>query len=233
MSASDPPELPKLPPIRESAEHVVPLPPAEEASVEDWTTAPAERAPESAEPAPTAATRSEARRRRPRPKPPEQAKRAAPREVEQAEPDPAAGGRRGGRGSRTEDGRRYSTAGHGLIVALLGLLFGALLLAPGMHKSAFNGQPGTKREVSLALTGGLTHVSHALLLDRPRGLVQDAMGRDNADDIDVAIVVPPTTVTPSPTTKPKPTKPVVKQPPAKAKFTPRRSSGSGSPATRS
>ena len=222
MSASDPPELPKLPPIRESAEHVVPLPPAEEASVEDWTTAPAERAPESAEPAPTAATRSEARRRRPRPKPPEQAKRAAPREVEQAEPDPAAGGRRGGRGSRTEDGRRYSTAGHGLIVALLGLLFGALLLAPGMHKSAFNGQPGTKREVSLALTGGLTHVSHALLLDRPRGLVQDAMGRDNADDIDVAIVVPPTTVTPNPTTKPKPTKPVVKQPPAKAKFTPQK-----------
>ena len=104
-----------------------------------------------------------------------------------------AGGGRGGRGSRTEDGRRYSTAGHALIVALLGLLFGALLLAPGMHKAAFNGQPGTKRDVSLALTGGLAHVSHALLLDRPRGLVQDAMGRGDADEIDVAIVVPPTT----------------------------------------
>ena len=107
-------------------------------------------------------------------------------------------------------------------MALLGLLFGALLLAPGMHKSAFNGQPGTKRDVSLALTGGLAHVSHALLLDRPRSLVQDAMGRDHADEIDVAIVVPPTTVTPKPSTTPttKPTKPVVAKPPAKQKFTP-------------
>ena len=76
-------------------------------------------------------------------------------------------------------------------MALLGLVFGALLLAPGMHKAAFNGQPGTKRDVSLALTGGLAHVSHALLLDRPRSLVQDAMGREHADDIDVAIVIPP------------------------------------------
>jgi hypothetical protein len=223
MPSSDPPELPKLPPIRESAEHVGPLPPGEEASAEDWIAAPVEQAPESAGPAPTAAKRSEARRRTPRQKPPEEAKRAAPREVvERAEPDPPDGGRRGGRGSRTEDGRRYSTAGHGLIVAVLGLLFGALLLAPGMHKSAFNGQAGTKRDVSLALTGGLDHVSHALLLDRPRGLVQDAMGRDNADDIDVAIVVPPTTVTPNATPKPKPTKPVVANPPAKQKFTPQK-----------
>ena len=93
-----------------------------------------------------------------------------------------------------------------------------------MHKSAFNGQPGTKRDVSLALTGGLAHVSHALLLDRPRSLVQDAMGRDHADEIDVAIVVPPTTVTPKPTTTPtkKPTKPVVAKPPAKQKFTPQK-----------
>ena len=94
-----------------------------------------------------------------------------------------------------------------------------------MHKSAFNGQPGTKRDVSLALTGGLAHVSHALLLDRPRSLVQDAMGRDHADEIDVAIVVPPTHGDPeaeptTPTTKP--TKPVVAKPPAKRKFTPQK-----------
>ena len=76
---------------------------------------------------------------------------------------------------------------------LLALLFGALLLAPGMHKAAFNGQPGTKRDVALALTGGLADVSHALFLDRPRQLVQDAMGREDADEINVAIVVPPTT----------------------------------------
>ena len=73
---------------------------------------------------------------------------------------------------------------------MLALLFGALLLAPGMHKAAFNGQPGTKRDVALALTAGLNHVSHALFLDRPRQLVQDAMGRDHADEINVAIVVP-------------------------------------------
>ena len=60
--------------------------------------------------------------------------------------------RRRGRGRRTAG--RLSTAGHALVVAVLALLFGALLLAPGMHKAAFNGQPGTKRDVALALTGG-------------------------------------------------------------------------------
>ena len=64
-----------------------------------------------------------------------------------------------------------------------------------MHKAAYNGQPGTKRDVSLALTAALADVSHALRLDRPRALVQDAMGRQNADTINVAIVVPPSTTT--------------------------------------
>ena len=119
---------------------------------------------------------------------------------------------------------------------MLALVFGALLLAPGMHKAAFNGQPGTKRDVSLALTAGLDHVSHALLLDRPRGLVQDAMGREDADKIDVAIVVPPTTVTPTPGTTPT-TKPTQagrredRRPSARSRR--RRSCGSGSQATRS
>ena len=223
MSSSNPPELPKLPPIRESAEHVLPSRPGDEASAEDWTASPVEQPPEGAEPATTAAERSEARRRSPR-KPRREEKWDTPQEARQAGSDPPAGGGRGGRGSRTEDGRRYSTAGHGLIVALLGLVFGALLLAPGMHKSAFNGQPGTKRDVSLALTGGLAHVSHALLLDRPRSLVQDAMGRDHADEIDVAIVVPPSTVSPNPSTPPtsKPTKPVAGNPPARQKFTPQK-----------
>ena len=223
MSSSNPPELPKLPPIRESAEHVLPSPPGDEASAEDWTASPVEQPPEGAEPATTAAERSEARRRSPR-KPRREEKRDTPQGARQAGSDPPAGGGRGGRGLRTEDGRRYSTAGHGLIVALLGLVFGALLLAPGMHKSAFNGQPGTKRDVSLALTGGLAHVSHALLLDRPRSLVQDAVGRDHADEIDVAIVVPPSTVSPNPSTPPtsKPTKPVVGNPPARQKFTPQK-----------
>jgi hypothetical protein len=220
MSSSNPPELPKLPPIRESAEHVLPPRPADEVSAEDWTAAP-EQASESIETASTAAARSEARRRAAREKPRSEEVRDEPPEKQVAPEPPAAGGR-GGR--RTDDGRRYSTAGHGLIVALLGLVFGALLLAPGMHKAAFNGQPGAKRDVSLALTGGLADVSHALLLDRPRSLVQDAMGRTHADEIDVAIVVPPSTVTttttPTPATR-RTTKPVVAKP-TRQKFTPQK-----------
>ena len=221
MSSSNPPELPKLPPIRESAEHVLAPRPAEEVSAEDWTAA-VEQPSESVETVTTAAARSEARRRAARQEPRKEERRDEPREAKEVAPDPPAAAGRGGR--RTEDGRRYSTAGHGLIVALLGLVFGALLLAPGMHKAAFNGQPGTKRDVSLALTGGLADVSHALLLDRPRSLVQDAMGRNNADEIDVAIVIPPSTVSTNPTTTTKTptTKPVVAKPPARQKFTPQK-----------
>jgi hypothetical protein len=188
--------------VRESAEHVF-LPPTDE---------PAEAEPAAVEPPrDDAAARREARRR-------------APGERPSQEPT-AVGGRRGARGSRTEDGRRYSTAGNGLVVGLLALVFGALLMAPGMHKTSFNGQPGLKRDVSLALTGGLAHVSHALLLDRPRGLVQDAMGRGDADQINVAIVVPPTTVTPKPGTTPaqKPAaKPGITKPAGKLAFTPKK-----------
>ena len=140
---------------------------------------------------------------------------------------------RDGRRPRTEDGRRFGTAGHALVVAVLALLFGALLVAPGMHKAAYNGQPGTKRDVALALTGGLDHVSHALLLDRPRKLVQDVVGREDADEINVAIVAPPattesTTTTATATTpRPKPTTPAKKpaaksKPPAKVAFSPKK-----------
>jgi hypothetical protein len=205
MASENPPELPKLPPIRESAEHV--LPPLPDDAVESTEG--------DAEPEPsTAGARAAGRRRAPR-EPAAEKRRARPPAADAPPPDD--------RSPYTGDGRRLGTAGHGLIVALLGLLFGALLLAPGMHKAAFNGQPGTKRDVSLALTGGLDHVSHALLLDRPRGLVQDAMGREDADKINVAIVVPPSTVTPKPGTTPtKPTKPNVGKPPAKRAFTPKK-----------
>ena len=194
MPPTDPPELPrlpKLPPVRESAEQVL-LPPSDDPPVDE----PKEDDREAA----AAASRRAARRRAPR----ERSPRGRAPEAE----------RRNRRVPRTEDGRRFSTAGHALVVALLALVFGALLMAPGMHKAAFNGQPGTKRDVSLALTGGVAHVSHALLLDRPRGLVQDAMGRGDADQIDVAIVVPPTTVKPKPGAKP-----AVTKPPGKVAFT--------------
>jgi hypothetical protein len=96
------------------------------------------------------------------------------------------------------------------MVCVLALVFGSLLTAPGMHKSAFNRQPGTQREVALAITGPLAGMSHALLLDRPRHLVQSAIGRGSADEIDTAIALPP------PTTKPSPAAP------ARISFTPKR-----------
>jgi len=121
-----------------------------------------------------------------------------------------------------DDGRRLATAGHALAVCVLALVFGSLLMAPGMHKSAFNRQPGTQREVALAVTGPLSSVSHALLLDRPRHLVQSAIGRGSADEIDTAIELPPpttgATTTPQPSPKPKPSPAT----PAKIAFTPKK-----------
>ena len=208
MPATDPPEppkLPRLPPVDESSTEAE-LPPEPEAMLppepEDAVLPPE---PGSEDAAPVAETVTETGSAPTRPRPDQ---------------------RRDGRTPRTEDGRRYATAGHGLIVAVLALLFGALLIAPGMHKAAFNGEQGAKRDVALALTDGLDHVSHALFLDRPRALIQDAMGREDIDEIDVAIVVPPPTVTPppSPTTPvEKPTgKPATPKPPAKAAFTPKK-----------
>jgi len=70
---------------------------------------------------------------------------------------------------------------------VLALLIGALLNAPGIHKSAYNQPDGWKRDVALAVTGPLNAVSHALFLDRPRAAVQAAIGRSGIDDIDTDI----------------------------------------------
>ena len=128
-----------------------------------------------------------------------------------------------------DDGRPLGSAGHALVVALLALLFGALLSAPGMHKSAFNQQPGFKRDVALAITGPLAGISDALLLDRPRRLVQDAIGREGGDEIDVEIKLPPSAATtPKPATPAPgtPTTPAATPPPVakpvKLAFTPKR-----------
>ncbi len=90
-----------------------------------------------------------------------------------------------------------------------------------MHKASFNKQPGTERTVALALTGGLAGVSGALQLDRPRQFVQNVAGRSNADEIDVAIVIPEATAKPKPAkgTTPKPT---LAKPAGKPRFTPQR-----------
>ena len=209
MTPNDPPELPKLPPVRESAESVLPPSPgdAQDRGWEDAAGHTAESAPSPEEP-PVERQRRERRERRSAPPRP-------PAEVE-VEAGTAGDGRRR---DRTEDGRRFSTAGSGLVVAVLALLFGALLNAPGMHKASFNKQPGTSRDVALALTGGLAGVSGVLQLDRPRHFVQSVSGRDGADEIDVAIVIPP--VQEKPVKQPA-SKPAVTKPPGKPKFTPQR-----------
>ena len=212
MTSNDPPDLPKLPPVRESAEHV--LPPLPGGPGQGWDDASEPVAPARQ---PAEAERRERRQRRTASSDRPRRARATPDRHETATPERPEGRRR----NRTEDGRRYSSAGNGLVVALLALLFGALLNAPGMHKASFNKQPGTERDVALALTGGLAGVSGALQLDRPRQFVQSVAGRGDADEIDVAIVIPPSSTKPKPVESATP-KPAVAKPPGKPKFTPKK-----------
>jgi hypothetical protein len=99
------------------------------------------------------------------------------------------------------DGRRLSSAGHAMAVAVLALLIGLLLDAPGLHKSAFNEPAGTQRSVALAITAPLAGTSHALFLDRPRSWLKSALGRSSDDTIDTRVVVlppPPSKSSPRP-----------------------------------
>lgn len=242
MAANDPPDLPKLPPVRESAENVLPRLPRDTqgggwqvvANIpveEPATDAPAEKPPaepqqrqrrgrryrrdQSVATGPSveeSVAEPQSRKRREQRVAPERPGRNPPAEVA---PD-------GRRRPRTDDGRRFSSAGNGLVVALLALLFGALLTAPGMHKASFNKQPGAGRDVALAVTGVLAGVSSALQLDGPRRLVQSVVGRNQADEIDLAIVIP---AKPAGRPKPKPagrppTKSDSAKPPSKIRFTP-------------
>ncbi len=113
-----------------------------------------------------------------------------------------------------EGGRRLQSAGAAIVVALVGLLLGVVLNAPGLHKSASSQPEGWKRNVALAVTRPLQDVSSALFLDRPRRALKAALGRSSDDEIDTAVNVP------SPPTKPgggsQPTPPHVKR----TKFTP-------------
>ena len=125
---------------------------------------------------------------------------------------------------KAEDGvpaRRQWSAGHALIVCVLALALGVLLNAPGAHKSAYNKSDGWQRDVALALTGPLARVSHALLLDRPRKVVQAVIGRSGEDEIDTKIALPPTPAPVKPTPAPR-AKPGTHPTPRKEAFTPKR-----------
>ena len=153
--------------------------------------------------------------------------------LEQATPPPRE--RRARRPRKPDDGptRRQWSAGHALVVCVLALVIGVLLNAPGVHKSAYNKPEGWERDVTLALTGPLADVSHALLLDRPRKGVQALVGRSGEDEIDTEIALPPSPASPgrtNPAGPAKPAKPPTSSPeapaeprkPKKIAFTPQR-----------
>jgi hypothetical protein len=140
-------------------------------------------------------------------------------------PQPPPPERRTRRPGRHDDGpaRRQWSAGHALVVCVLGLAIGVLLNAPGAHKSAYNKSDGWQRDVALALTGPLAGVSHALLLDRPRKGVQALIGRSGEDDIDTEIALPTAPTKPSKQAPTSPTTPSSRaKPPQKVAFTPKR-----------
>ena len=151
------------------------------------------------------------------------------RTLEQAAaPPPPAPPRSKPQSPRPDDGpaRKLWSAGHALVVCVLGLAIALLLNAPHAHKSAFNKSDGWQRDIALAITGPLAGVSHALLLDRPRKGVQALTGRSGEDEIDTEIALPST-----PTPAPTPVKPTIPskqnpgstpKPPAKEAFTPKR-----------
>jgi hypothetical protein len=89
-----------------------------------------------------------------------------------------------------EGGRRLQSAGGAFVVALCALVLGALLNAPGIHKSAAIQPEGWKRDLGLAVTRPLEDVSRALLLDRPRRGLKAVLGRSDDDRIDTDVAVP-------------------------------------------
>lgn len=114
-----------------------------------------------------------------------------------------------------EDGRRLHSAGAAILVSVLALALGALLNAPGLHKSAQIQDEGWKRDLALAVTEPLDQLSGALLLDRPRQALKAALGRSGDDEVDTGVVVPGPPAPAPPADRP-PTRP------KREVFTPRR-----------
>ncbi|HUK44619.1 MAG TPA: DUF459 domain-containing protein [Gaiellaceae bacterium] len=99
------------------------------------------------------------------------------------------------------DGRRLGSAGRALVVIVLALVFGLLLDARGLHRSAINDPAGWQRTVWLDFTGPLAGVSGAIGFEKPREWVKEALGRSSDDSIDTTVAVPappPRSATPRP-----------------------------------
>ena len=110
-----------------------------------------------------------------------------------------------------DEGRRLHSAGSAIVVALVAILVGVILKAPGLRKSAEIQPEGWKRDVALAFGEPLASVSATLLLDQPRRGLKAVLGRSEDDEIDTGIAVPE----PSPDTTPAAA-------PPREKFTPTR-----------
>ena len=101
-----------------------------------------------------------------------------------------------------EGGRKLHSAGAAFVVAVFALLLGAVLNAPGIHKSAVGQPAGWKRDLAVHVSRPLASVSHTLGLDGPRRALKAALGRSDDDRIDTAVAVPagsPVTGRPHPT----------------------------------
>jgi hypothetical protein len=117
--------------------------------------------------------------------------------------------------------RRPLAAGHVVLITALALVLAAMLNARGLHKTAQIQAPGWQRDIALDVTGGMETISGWVLLDQPRQLLQDAAGRSDDDDVDVAIDIPTPQITAPPTSSggKGPTKPS-QEPPPKPAFSP-------------
>ncbi len=90
----------------------------------------------------------------------------------------------------TAQRRRLTSAWRAFAIAVVAVVFGLLLDAPGLHKSAVNQPEGWQRSVAVELTGRLDRISHAIYLDRPRSELKSALGRAQDDRIDTNIDIP-------------------------------------------
>ena len=121
---------------------------------------------------------------------------------------------------RTEaGGRRLHSAGSAFVVAVVALLLGAVLNAPGIHKSAAGQPEGWKRDLALRVSGPLASFSRTLGLDTPRRGLKAVLGRSDDDVIDTAVAVPVSSEPVASGPKPPPSRPAA--PTRRTRFSPR------------
>ena len=93
-----------------------------------------------------------------------------------------------------------------MVVMLVCFSVGWLLNAPGIRKTAHGQAVGVRRDVATFVADAVADVSHTLFLDRPRALLQDAIGRHGDDDLILSLpsptTVPPSAPSTTTTTKP-------------------------------